>query len=370
MAILVLAAAFAFSFGDSVRVSFASSASEAYAAVVAAAHPFTATDTLVKTGVVGASTATNGARQMIDTTREPGKEVLYSQMSQGTASTATAPTALIYGPSVSGSPSQEEQTATAQGFTVTVVSDATWQSMTQAQFAAYDLLIIGDPSCGGTPNAVANSSVWAPVVMGTAGGRTLAGNRILIGTDPALHDGGVNTTQGTIIRTGIGFAGKQTGRTGLYFDASCSGGGGAVLTTLSSLSTGSGTWINNTSPPCGGSVAMIASEPSFTTLTSASLQGWGCSVHETWPTFASDWSGLAIATDTATHPTCGVDKDTGLNACGEAYILIAGSSVVVTSGSISMAPLDATNPVGGSHTVTAHVTNGGSPVVGREVCSK
>ena len=117
-------------------------------------------------------------------------------------------------------------------------------------------------------------------------------------------------------------------------------------------------------PPCGGSVSLIASNPSFADLTTASLQGWSCSVHKSFPTFRDDWSALAVATDTPSHPTCGVDPGTGSNACGEAYILIAGSSIVVNSLVISVSPLDDTNPVGTSHTVTANVhAAGGAPVV-------
>lgn len=289
-------------------------------------------------------------------------------------SALAAPLALINGDTVTGGAgSQEAQAATAQGYVVTVVSNVTWQAMTQAQFGTYDLLIIGDRTCSSaSQNAATNSAVWAPVVMGTAGGRTLAGNRILIGTDPVFHDGGVNTLRGTIIRTGIRFAGKQPGRTGLYFCASCTSSSAAILTALGQLSTGTGTWTVNGAPPCGGSVSLIATEPSFVSpdlLTTASLQGWGCSVHESWPTFKSDWSALAVATDTPTKPTCGTDPNTGLNACGQAYILIAGSSIVVTSGSISISPLDATNPVGTMHTVTAHVSDSvtNAPLAGQTV---
>lgn len=284
-------------------------------------------------------------------------------------------TALINDSTVTGGAnSPEAQAAAAQGFAVTVVTDSQWQAMSQAQFASYDLLILGDPTCKSTANAAANAAVWAPVVMGTAGGRTLAGNRVLIGTDPVYHvtfgnpdPGGVNSPRGTIIRTGIAFAGKQPGRTGLYFDTSCSGPHPTILAALNLLSTGTGAWTNGAAPPCGGSVSLIASEPSFATLTTASLQGWSCSVHETWPTFRSDWSALAVATDTTTKPTCGVDPNTGASACGQAYILIAGSSIVVVSGSISVTPLDATNPVGTAHTVTAHVSSNGSPLAGRAV---
>ena len=164
--------------------------------------------------------------------------------------------------------------------------------------------------------------------MGTGGGRTQAGNRIVVGTDPVFHgDGDFDTPDAkeTIIRTGIELAGAQAGRTGMYLDTSCAGAQeGDTATVLNALSAGSGTWTVDDAPPCGGAISrFIASHPTFTDLTTASLQDWGCSVHESFPTFPSDWNALAVATDTDTHPTCGVDPHTGLSACGEAYILIA-----------------------------------------------
>ena len=273
-------------------------------------------------------------------------------------------TALINASTVTGgATSREAVAATAEGFTVTVVTDAVWDAMTAAQFGAFDLLIIGDPTCSNSSAnaAISNSATWAPVVMGTAGGRTQAGNRILIGTDPVFHFGQGGSA---LIPRGIRFAGAQTGRTGLYFTTSCTSSTflPAILTTLDSLSTGTGTWTANNVPPCGGSVSLIASEPSFAGLTSANLQGWGCSVHTTYPTFKSDWNALAVATDTPTTPTCGVDPNTGMSRCGQAYILVAGSSIVVVSDSIALSPLTATNPVNTPHTVTATVRRSGSPL--------
>jgi hypothetical protein len=279
--------------------------------------------------------------------------------------------ALINGDTVSGSPSQEEAIATALGFAVTVVSDATWGAMTASDFGQYDLLIAGDPTCGTLPPGLGSSaSVYGPVVLGLAGGRTEAGNRIVVGTDPVYHDGGDYTSpgaRGTIIREGIAYAGSQPGRTGMYFDSTCAGPYGQsaeILAILEALSAGGGAWTIDASPPCGGSVSLIASNPSFADLTTASLEGWGCSVHESFPTFRTDWSALAVATDTTSHPTCGVDPGTGLSACGEAYLLIAGSAIVVNSLVISVSPLDSTNPIGTDHTVTANVhAVGGTPVV-------
>ena len=284
-------------------------------------------------------------------------------------------TALINGATVSGSPSQEENFATTAGFTVTVVSDAAWAAMTAAQFGAYDLLIAGDPTCGFlAPGLLSSAATYGSVVMGTAGGRTVAGNRVLVGTDPVFHDsgggGGDTFLRHTIIEEGIAFAGAQaqaTNSTGMYFDASCAGITVPVLDALSAP-VSVGLWTINPSPPCGGSVSLIASNPSFAGLTTATLQGWGCSVHESFPTFRDDWSALAVATDTPTTPTCGIDPADGLSHCGQAYILIAGSGIVVASQGISLTPLDATNPAGpaSSHTVIAnvHETGGTPPVVG------
>lgn len=211
-------------------------------------------------------------------------------------------------------------------------------------------------------------------MLGKAAGRTTAGNRIVVGTDPVLHDGGDYTSanaRGTIIRQGIAYAGAHTGATGMYFDSTCgdSSSGARTVAVLTAMSTGAGSWTIDTSPPCGGSVSLIASNPAFSDLTTTSLQGWSCSVHESFPTFPTDWSALAVATDTATKPTCGIDPGTSLNACGEAYILIAGSAIVVGSQVISVTPLGATNPVGSNHTVTAnvHVIGGAPPVVGQLV---
>ncbi|HST33823.1 MAG TPA: Ig-like domain-containing protein [Solirubrobacteraceae bacterium] len=290
------------------------------------------------------------------------------------ASASALPKALIDEATVSGgTESQEAEIATAQGFEVAVVSDEAWGKMTQAEFGEYQVLIAGDPTCGGLPaGLVESAAVYGPVVLGTAGGRTAAGNRIVVGTDPVFHDGGDYTSpgaRGTIIRDGIGFAGKLSGRTGMYFDASCSDGIQATedLEILEALSNGTGSWTVDGSPPCGGNVSLIASNPSFLDLTTESLQGWGCSVHESYPTFPTDWSALAVATDTASHPTCGVDPNTEESACGEAYLLVAGTDVVVKSGSIELTPPSATNPVGTDHTVTAHVTSEGNPLAGQTV---
>jgi hypothetical protein len=300
--------------------------------------------------------------------------MLVAAMAAGTASAAT-PQALVLNESVSGgAASLEAQRATADGFAVTVVTAAQWAVMTASDFAKYQLIIVGDPTCQLTNPVVSqNAAALASAVMGHAsGGSTMAGNRVLIGTDPVFHDVFGHPGAGNLINAGVDFAGAQPGATGLYLDLTCgdpdwdgNGTPDVLEKLLPLLSISSNTWTENNSPPCGGSASLISNVDQFSIVHSSDLQGWSCSTHESFPTFPSDWNPLAVATDTPTRPTCGNDVDTGAAVCGEAYILIAGSGIVATAPNISLNPTSATNPVGTQHTVTATVTNpDNSPAVG------
>lgn len=290
------------------------------------------------------------------------------QAAPAQAAAPPTPQALINSDTVSGGASSVEASqAAADGFNVTTVSGATWDAMTAAQFAGYQVLIAGDPNCGPiAASLMSNESTWAPVVMGTT--QTVqAGNRVLIGTDPVLHSGS-HAGALVLIADGIAYAGGgPTGTTGLYFDTTCGGNydgqPGVAASMMAQLSTGTGAWAEDDSPPCGGNVSKVAQTPAFSSLTSADIQGWGCSVHETFPAFASDWSPLAIATDASTQPTCGTDTTTLALACGQAYVLIAGAGIVTTSQGIAL-----TQSTSGSDlTVTATLTSGGTPIAGQLV---
>ena len=311
------------------------------------------------------------------------------------ASAATPPgyvagSALINGDSITtidgitdsaGNPiSLEQYAAQRAGFTVTVVDGTTWAAMAKADFAKYQLLIIGDPFCSVTPVSAVNSApTWAPVVMGTSGLNSAVGNRTLIGTDPEWHfaNGGGNANPSTpgdpstagaehLVEDGIAYAGGVGGATGVYFDTSC-GDPGGITDVLNSLSSTGAGFTQDNSPPCGGSVQLIASNPVFSSLRDTDIQGWGCSDHTTYPTFPADWQPLAVATDTATKPTCGTDPDLGTTACGEAYVLVAGQGIVVTAPDLSLTPPTDSAASGGSHTVTATVTQSGTPLSGQTV---
>lgn len=92
--------------------------------------------------------------------------VLLSAVAAATAG-AQAPAAgkvLMLGSSVGGEGSVYEQQAVADGFDVDVVDDATWSSMTTAQFAAYRAIVIGD--WGEITAAEGNTAAWGPAVTG------------------------------------------------------------------------------------------------------------------------------------------------------------------------------------------------------------
>lgn len=321
---------------------------------------------------------------------------LTGVLMSGVAHAAPTPmTALINGDSVttgdgitdaSNNPiSLEQYAAQRAGYTVTVVDGATWDSMTQAQFAQYSLLVIGDPFCSTTPaSAFSNSSTWAPVVMGSAGGNTQPGNRAIIGTDPedhyALGSGGAQPTNPSdpstagaehLVQAGIQFAGDgPAGTTGVYLDTGCGeefSPGGDIPTMDMLTTTGAGHWNEDASPPCGGSVQQIASVPEFSIVSDADIQGWSCSDHTTWPGFPADFNAEAVATDTPTTPTCGTDPGLGTTACGEAYVILAGSGITATAPDLTLTPASHSDTVGGSHTVTATVTQSGSADPGATV---
>jgi hypothetical protein len=271
--------------------------------------------------------------------------------------------------------SLEQQQAEADGFTVTLVTGAQWDAMTASQFAAYQALVIGDPSCRGDESYAAaqtNASVWEPVVMASGG------NKVLIGTDATLHNTGpTGTHRGDLLEAkGIAFAGAVAGATGAYIDTSCefstsdvdgAAPAGTPVPIMDGLSTHGPHQFTAGGAPCAGSISIVASSGPTSGLHDADLSNWGCSVHAFFDHFPSDWTVLALATDPTVPQTySATDVDTGATVSGSPYILLSGGGITVKS-NISLTPASATNPVGGSHTVTATVLKGGSPEAGKTV---
>ncbi len=327
-------------------------------------------------------------------------------------------TALIDGESVTtedgiekeGVPiSLEQYAAEHAGYTVTVRSGSEWEAMSAEEFGKYQLLIVGDPKCSSTAASAVNSAhTWTPVVMGSLTGAV--GNRTVVGTDPEYHyvaggggaqpkEAGNPSSAGAehLVQDGIAFAGGVPGATGVYFDTSCSdleegeslarsasradvhrastplqeeieGPDGRDKTeVLDKLTQTSEVWEEDSEPPCGGNVQQIATTPTFdegeTKLLDSDIEGWSCSVHVSFPHFPADWFAIAVATDTATHPTCGTDPETKEEACGEAYVLLAGRGIVAEAPNLALTPASASAPAGGNHTVVANVHKEGKPIV-------
>jgi hypothetical protein len=318
------------------------------------------------------------------------------------ASTSNPKTALIDGQSVTTDDgitneakepiSLEQYAAEQAGYKVTVVSNTEWEAMSAEEFAKYQLLIVGDPICNETASsAIENAATWAPVVMGTSGLNPLVGNRAVVGTDPEFHyadgAGGAQPTNPDepntagaehLVQDGITYAGGVEGATGVYFDTSCSDPdatpegeppvAGGDLTVLERLTAaGPGQWSENAEDvPCGGEVRQIAENPVFdagtTKLTDSNIEGWSCSVHIAFPHFPPDWNALAVAIDTPSLPTCGVDPESKEEVCGQAYVLVAGAGIVAEAPNLTLEPKSGTNHEGESHTVTATVVRAGAPV--------
>ena len=210
---------------------------------------------------------------------------------------------LIYGPTLDNSVAPNEKTvAEAAGHTVTVADEATWAAMTTAQFASYDAIVLGDPSCdnyGGIEllaTANATKSVWS---------RAITGSIYVQGTDPVWHgssdDDPVAATQ-VLMLDGINFVAGGPG-TGLYVSLSCFyvSESETPVDVLSSIGD-----FQAIDSECSDAVTIVnPTHPAMAGLTSADLSDWGCSTHELITKFPSNFEVLATAvrpSDSASLP--------------------------------------------------------------------
>ena len=222
---------------------------------------------------------------------------------------------LILDPTVTGGAgSVEAVQAAALGFTVDVVSAATWSGMTTAQFAAYKAIVLGDPTCvtGTSPIAAAelNIAAWGPAITG---------NVVVIGTDPVYHQsqGGTQLTN-----SGIAFAADEPGETGAYITLSCyyyAAASGTAVPLLDAFSVGGFTVVGQGGCPANSHI--VATHPALVGLTDADLSNWGCSTHEGFVTWPSDFLVLAISLDVPST-FCAAD-----GTCGAPYIVARGEEL-------------------------------------------
>ncbi len=203
--------------------------------------------------------------------------------------------------------------ATAAGLTVVLASDAEWGARSTADFASFKALIIGDPTCGGTPPAAAeaNAATWAAAIDGPT---------LIIGTDEHFHFGSGGST---LINSGIAFVTSgSAGETGAYISLSCYYDGSAPVPVP--LLAPFGTFTAADAPGCFNDSHIVAVHPALAGSTDASLSNWSCSVHEIFQAFPSTFIPVAIARNVT-----GAGAMTfGDGSSGVPYILATGGGIV------------------------------------------
>ena len=230
---------------------------------------------------------------------------------------------LILSTSVNGgSSSAEAQQAAALGLSVTVDTPTQWDALTQANFAAFNAIIIGDPStstsCATTvpADALSTAGTWGPAVTG---------NVAVLGTAPAL----AGATR--LILDAIAYAASGSG-TGLYVSLNCeysTASAGTSVPLLAYLDDG-GTQVGANVTVTGQSTGCPAvagtvntwqalADTQFNGLAAANLGPWSspaCSVEETFNAWPAGLGGLAY--DTGASPATFTASD---GATGQAYVL-------------------------------------------------
>lgn len=257
---------------------------------------------------------------------------------------------LILSPTVTGAASSLEAVhAASLGLTVDIVGPGVWSSMSTSDFAEYRAIILGDPTCGAGGGALApaaaNAATWASAVTG---------NVVVVGTDPIWHSSfGPGGPQGgdELTRRGIDFAVADAGKTGAYVTLSCYYHGTAPGTPVPALD-GFGSFTVK-GVGCHNDVKIVATHPALSGLTDANLSNWSCSVHEAFDSWPISFEVLAMSVGT------GDDFTAPDGTRGTPYILARGVQVI---SDITLSPGTAENPVGTSHTLTATVTEDGTPL--------
>ena len=231
---------------------------------------------------------------------------------------AQSGTVLILSTSVNGGTSSPEaQAATADGYSVTVASPSTWDSLTEANFASYSAIVIGDPSNGSCATTVPSDALSTAATWGPA----VTGNVAVVGTAPE-YAGASGTT---LIDDGIAYAVSGSG-TGLYLSLNCEYSSASSNTAVPLLVhvEGGGFTVQGQSATCPNSgtvnTLVAVANNQFAKLQSSSLGPWtspACSVEESFDAWPSALSGLGF--DAAATP---VDFTASDGVTGQPYVLV------------------------------------------------
>src|SRR5712691_10500544 len=250
--------------------------------------------------------------------------------SAGPARAAGSGSVLILSTSVNGGASSAEARAVPAGYSVTVVSAATWDAMSTAQFQAYSALVIGDPSSGGScassvpADALSTAGTWGPAVTG---------NVALLGTAPAL----AGSAGQPLITDSISYA-LAGGGTGLYTSLNCDYATAAAGTAVPLLASvhGGGFTVTGQSASCQNAGTVNSweaqSSGSFAGLRNSALGSWAapaCSVQETVNTWPAGFT--PVAYDAAASPADFTASD---GATGQPYVL-AGTTISAATAALA-----------------------------------
>jgi hypothetical protein len=238
--------------------------------------------------------------------------------------------------------SVEAYGASLAGKGVVAVNVAQLLAMSTADVAQYDAVVLGDAKCAtslsasgitsllGTP---ANPAKWAPAITG---------NVIVLGTDPVKSffegNGGMSPFPIYVIQGSIAFAAAGTG-TGAYIDLSCYYASATspthvdVLDQFGSFSVRGAPCTSSATAEAPASAHVVATHPAFEApgwYDTTFSQWWVCSARETFDTFPTDFTPVAILNDPAGGPLPG-SLSFADGSHGPAYIVARGSGLVPVS---------------------------------------
>jgi cysteine-rich repeat protein len=213
-----------------------------------------------------------------------------------------------------GAGSVEAVRAANVGLTPVVVTAAQWAATTAVEFATYRAIVLGDPTCIGSPTPVAaaeaNRAVWGPVITG---------NVVINVTDPVFHQaqGGTQLTESS-----INFA-ANAATTGAYISLSCYYATVPQVTPVSPpvIDPFGAFQVFGQLGGCPADIHIVAIHPALAGTTDATLSNWGCSAHGGFSAWPASFNVLAIAEDLPAIFTAS-DGSTGLP-----YIVARGAGV-------------------------------------------
>ena len=196
-------------------------------------------------------------------------------LSLSVVQTAEAADVLIYGPS----DYRESSYSSSDGHSVTVWDTTQWAAATQADFEAFDVIVVGDKDCSG-PSATDlqtlydTRNTWGPAVTG---------NVFVTGTDAICHYSSSNSV--TFYNQAVDWA-SSGGATGAFISGDW---GRRNLDYLSP-------WGAFSSVSQSGDTLYITdlSHPTMTGFSTSSLNNWGSTYHSYISSYPSDFTPIVV----------------------------------------------------------------------------